>query len=179
MTNNINDELTLIEGMKKMKVIEKRIVSYTLKITEYSSKLSNEKPQFETEREQRDKIVSLTQSIEDLTKEYRELHNRVNLTNMVTKVTIGGREYTIHDLILIRRKLADLNIGAFNAMNTSAADRSIRSRSGDGITIERLYDEKFKNERLEFWQELKETIDGRLESVNATTKLLPLSIIGL
>ena len=175
---NVNDELTLIEGMKKMKVLEKRITHYTQQVTEYSSKLSNEKPQFETEKEQREKIVSLTQAIEDLTVEYRELHNRVNYTNMFTKVTVAGKEYSIHDLILIKRKLADCNIGAFTAMTDIIAERRLKNRSGEGITVERLYDENFKNKKLEFWRELKETIDGRLESVNATTKLMPFPSIG-
>jgi hypothetical protein len=170
----IYQELTIIEAMRRVKIIEKRIQTNIGNIEEYSSKPSNQKYLLETEREQREKVKSLAQANEDLMREYAMIHGMINYTNMVTKVMVNSQEYSIHELLLIKRKLADLAVTTYRAMNDRTAETKMARIGREDVTIERLYDETFKTSKLQSWMELKEVIDGRLEVVNATTKIVAL-----
>ena len=169
-------DMTVIEAMKELKLIEKKMARNSDLIRQYSSKLSTEKPRFDSEKAQEEKVKSLAQANEDLAKTYYRLHASINVTNIKTKVMLGGTEYTIHELLLYRRKLASMIADSYRSMDDHAARSQLRT-AGDGVTVDRLYNEDFKNEKLEFWVDLRETIDGRLETVNATTALVPLDSI--
>ena len=101
-------EMTIVEAMKTLKRLEKRMVKNPTLITKYSSQPDNEKPFFADKESQSDEIKQLIQSTEDLAKEYQTIHQSLTYTNLMVKVELDGKNYSIHELILIRRKLNDL-----------------------------------------------------------------------
>lgn len=168
-------KMKLIEAMKKLKVIEKRIIANSHQIQEYSSCVSTEKFAFETEDAQRGQVKGLLQSCEDLFQEYLELKQRIELTNLKVIVEIGGKKRTISDLLVIKRRLANLMLGAYSSLSTRAADTRLRNAPTIGEQkpqVIRLYREEERNESLRKWQDLVDNIDSRLEVVNATTELM-------
>jgi hypothetical protein len=72
-------EITITEGLKKLKLIEKRMQKNCAEIVKYSSLLSNEKPIFETEIKQRDEVNKLIQSNNDLEKEYCKIKSMIDI----------------------------------------------------------------------------------------------------
>jgi hypothetical protein len=165
----------LVEAMKRLRVIEKRIMANCTDITRYSSMISTERPQFESEEKQRSKVKSLVQANTDLVDEYLKLKKQIEFTNLMTVVEIGGTMYRISDLLVIKRKLAKMMQNTYAAMNTTEADmrmRNVRSPEGQTPTVQRLYSEEDRSKGLRKWQDLYDNIDSRLEVINATTLLL-------
>lgn len=176
----MNESMKLIEGMKKLKVLEKHMGRNTERIQQYSSVPSNEKPTFGDEKVQRQEVQALIQSNTDIVAEYLHLKKRVDMTNLTVEVTIGKRKLAIGDLLILRRGLAKLMEKTFHALNTQYAElrlgqmqRSIALQPGEKPPfIIRLYDENEKFDKLQDWQSLQDEIEQRLEVINATTDLV-------
>ncbi len=175
--------MKLIEGMKQLKILEKRIVQNTGFINDYAAIVSNERPKFANEQEQKKEIQGLLQANEDLAKQYLGLKKRIEKTNLETIVTIGKDSYAIFDLLIYRRGLAKLMRGSYMALNDKQAEQrlaQLTSRFAPAQTgekaphIDKMYDEKERNNALRRWQDLEDEIETRLEVINATTELLEL-----
>lgn len=168
--------MKIIEGLKRLKLIEKRMASNQRDITEYASKLSTEKPKFSTDEQQKQEVKSLVQANHDLFTESLKLKNDVDFTNLTTVVEIGGVKRSIADLLMIKRKMAHNMLRTFEALNDTSGEQRLRFAqhgTGDGPSphVERYYDEKFKLEGRRHWQDLYDNIDSRLEVINATEDL--------
>lgn len=171
--------MTITEGLKKLRLIEKRILKNCTEIEKYSSLLSVEKPIFDTEAKQREEVASLIQANQDLEMEYCQLKARIDYTNLVTKVQIDDDTRTIHNWLIVLRKTGSLLIKTFNSLSTQEARRNQTrySNSADKTpNVIRLYDENTKRKGQRKWEDLTsgKTIEGRLEVINATTELLDL-----
>ena len=180
METPVEKGMTILEGMKELKLIEKKILDNNTQIQRLSSQPSNEKPYMvEGAEAQRKKIRELTQSNTDLTKRYLEINSRINYTNLFTTVEIEGVKYTLNDLLQFRRKLSRMNEAGFAAMNDNNYNKEAIGKARAGgysadVVIERYYDETYKQHNLETWQTFYHNIDSRLEVKNATTELLEL-----
>ena len=177
MPDQTQQEPTIVEALKRLRRIEKKITSNNAEVTRYASGLSSRKPLFDTEDKQLQEVKSLTQSSVDLVQEYLKLKRRIDLTNLAITVDIEGQRRTIAEWLIVKRKTADLMIGVFSALDDSAASaarREDRMYSGEGKSpqVVKYYKEEAKMKELRSWQDVKEAIDGRLEVVNATTSLV-------
>lgn len=167
------EKMTIIEGLKRLKVIEKRMAKNAEDITRYASMVSTEKECFENQKKE---VGSLVQANGDLGKEYLRLKLQIEKTNFSVTAEIGGETYTITELLTIRRKMAARNMATYKALNDSAGTDRLAStpavQSGKPAYVVRFYDEKEKNQALLKWQELYDNIDARLEVLNAVTQLV-------
>lgn len=168
----MENQVTITEALKTLKVIKKRMQSNTTHITKYSSQPENEKPLLGNETEQKKEINSLIQANTDLAKEYQRLHKAITLTNMVVKVNISGQTYSIHDLLVFKRDMFSLLQATYNAMNDNTFQQAIRGLQDKSIHIQRFYDEKKKREELRVIEDMFNEIDSRLETINATTPIV-------
>ncbi len=166
------NEITITEALKKLKLIEKRMKSNIIKITQYSSILSTERPSFENENVQSEEIKQLIQANIDLDKEYRIIKKNIDYTNLTTQITFNGTDYSITDLLILKSKTGDHIKSTYNALNTSSADYKMRNQpSNSEAKVIQLYDEHQKNKKLRQIEDLLELIDGKLETINSTTVL--------
>ena len=163
--------MKLIEAMKELKTIEKRMVKNAEKVTEYASSLESERMQFDNEKEQKKEVSSLLQANEDLLTEYLRVKTAIEKTNLETKVDIEGKVHTISELLIVKRRMAKFMTNTYTSLNESKA-RNLKSGRNDNPKTVVFFDEKKKNEKLEHWENLYERIDSRLEVVNATTELV-------
>lgn len=174
----MNEPMKLIEGMKKLKVLEKHMDRNTDRITQYSSGLSNEKTVYDDEQEQRKAVSGLIQSNKDILNEYLHLKRRVDTTNQKTTVTIGTKEYQLVDLLVLRRGMGKKIEQTYGALNTRLSENRLNSMRVPMVQGEkpphvvRFYDEQKKYDELQEWQTLMDEIEQRLEVINATTELL-------
>lgn len=164
--------MKLVEAMKELKLIEKKIDKNINSIQKYSSQPSNERPYFTSIEEQKKEIKSLIQANKDLMDNYLDLKQKIEKTNLTITVEMDGRKYTISELLVLKRRLAKLMIASYEAMNDKEAKHSIMRLSDSQIKVERFYDEKEKNQGLAMWQDFYDNIDSRLEVINATTELV-------
>lgn len=171
--------MKIIEAMKRLKVIAKRMEDNTKRINEYASILSTDRPSFGSEDEQRKEVKALIQANWDLVKEYLRTKQDIELTNLKTTLEIDGVKYTLSELLVIKRKLAKSMMNTYSALNDQATMCRIgiglgRNQSAEGKTpvIEKLYDERERIDGLRKWQDLYDNIESRLEVVNATTDIV-------
>lgn len=166
--------MKLIEAMKELKLIEKRMEKNAEQITKYASGLSNEKEIFGSDSKQRAEVQALIQSNTDLFYNYIKLKKAIEKTNMETIVSFSIGDFSITELLVIKRKMSSYITSTYNALNTKVADSkyyTLKTEKAD-INIVRYYEEEEKNKNLNKWQNFFESIDGRLEVVNATTDLI-------
>jgi hypothetical protein len=172
--------MMLVEGMKRLRVIEKRMANNSARINDYAAMVSTEKSYFETDDRQKQEIKKLIQSNTDLLDEYLNLKKRIEYTNLSTTIEMGGRTYAISDLLVIKRKLASMMINTYNSLNDGQAKGRLSrlsigdTTSGQRPHVVRLYREEDKIEGLQKWQDLEDNIESRLEVINATTPLMSL-----
>jgi len=167
--------MMIIEAMKKLRRLEKRMQSNTEDISRYSSMVSTERPYFESEDEQRRQVAGLVQSNLDLMKEYLILKRGIEYTNLMTNVTMGDHCWSISEMLVIKRKLSNMMLSTYRALNDTAGTQRLRHAAGGGEKqphVVRLYHENVRNEGMRMWSDLYHEIDSRLEVVNATTELL-------
>ena len=181
MTENQEQRpMMIVEGLKRLGVIQKRMESNIRSINQYASIVSNERPLFGDEKTQKKEVQALIQSNIDLHKEALKLKNRIERTNLQTIVEIQGVGYTISDLLFLDRSMKNLISGTYEALNTKYAQgrlaqmgmRGSHVAAGETLRVEHMYDEKAKNEQLRVWNDLFDNISARLEVINATTPLL-------
>ena len=122
--------------------------------------------------------MGFVQSNTDLMKEYLTLKMQLEWTNLSTKVEFSGELWTISELLVIRRKLAQTMMQTYNALNDNAGTQRLRQApqgpDGSMPQILRMYKEDDKLDGLRRWQDLYHAIDGRLEVMNATTPMCEL-----
>jgi hypothetical protein len=168
--------MKIVEAMKELKLIEKKIQRNTDSIQKYSSQLSNERPYFNTPEAQAKEVKGLVQASKDLIDNYLELKSKIEKTNLAVTVEMDGRKYSLSELLILKRKLAQLMVASYEAMNDRSARESqvrvVRANADNTVKVERYYDEREKNEGLRKWQDFYDNIDSRLEVVNATTDLI-------
>lgn len=171
--------MKIVEALKNLKTIQKRIQKNCSLISDYAGYLSIETPAFETPEKQRDEIQSLIQSNLDLENEYLRLKLSIEETNLKTMVTIGNFTYPISSLISIKRVAKEFRSSTYRSLVVDKAQGRLHNtlnRQGynpqEPVRIIALYDEKVKNTALSEWEEFLSQIDGKLEVVNAETDLV-------
>ncbi|MEA3506247.1 MAG: hypothetical protein U9R36_01950, partial [Elusimicrobiota bacterium] len=95
--------MKLVEAMKKLRVIEKRMKGNNEEITRYSSMVSTERPLFESEAKQEQEVKNLVLANNDLMNEYLKIKKQIEKTNIVTEVYINDISYTLSDMLIIKR----------------------------------------------------------------------------
>jgi len=171
--------MMIVEGMKTLRIIEKKMTSNTSDIQQYASQVSTERPLFETEDKQKRTIRELIQANVDLMKRYLHIKARIEFTNLMTQIEMDGDTYSISELLVIQRKLAAMMFATYNALNDTQGQSRLRMSSqpqvaGDTPHVVRFYKEEDKREHKRKWQDLMNNITTRLEVINATTPLLDL-----
>lgn len=166
--------MKIVEAMKELKLIEKKMNKNNDSIQKYSSQPSNERPYFQDEDSQKKEVKNLVQSNKDLLANYLDLKKKIERTNLETTVEMDGVKYTISDLLVLKRRLAKTMIDSFSSMNDQNAKQGLMTMRGSdsSIKIERFYDERERMDGLRKWQDFYDNIDSRLEVVNATTDII-------
>jgi hypothetical protein len=104
------------------------------------------------------------------------LRRCINHTNANVVVEINSKKYTIIDLINLKKAGIEMMLDTYKSLNDDDANRRMNSmgRVTDtkAITIDRFYDEHVKNEAIADWRDLYDSIDSKLEIINATTDLI-------
>lgn len=171
--------MKIIEAMKELRIIEKKMQRNIKSIGEYSSSLSIYSNIFGSAPKQQKEVKEYIQSSEDLLKMYLKLKQAIEKTNLEIVVEIEGKKYSISELLVLKRKLAKVMEETFGALSDQKAKVDLENmnvrmvdKEGKEPTVIRYYDEKYKNEGMKKWRDLYDTIDSKLEIVNATTDLV-------
>jgi hypothetical protein len=168
--------MKIIQALKELKLLDKRINDNCDKIAKYSSAVEGY-PAFETEQEQEREVAGLVQSNVDLVKRRSELRMAIYKTNMQVVVDTPLGELTIAEAIILRDAGLQYLLKTYASLCDNAGASGLRQLQGNfDLTnppkIKRYYKEVEKNNRIEALEDFLGRIDGILEVVNAETEII-------
>ena len=179
--------MKIIEALKEIPLIEKKINSNCQLITQYASYCNKVGPAFKDKAEQEKELKSLIQSNVDLTKRQLSLKRILAKTNAILTVEINELELTIVEWLEYKKKVAELmkksylalnmNNGAlqlnqFTSKGTDGRNSGLSPEMLENQILERCYDEKTKNAALFVLEETLNKVSASLEIFNAITDLV-------
>jgi len=173
--------MKIIEAMKKIKYLRKKVDDLALKINQNAADYSHEKSTYGTEEDQREQIKMWIQSAEDVITEILSLRVSIQRTNLETDCTIevGGKTVTksIAEWIHRRRDLAGLNKSLWSSLNEGGRNQkhiAYKDTTGEEkVASLRLYfDPAERDAKKDIYTEEPSLIDGALEVKNAVTELI-------
>jgi len=173
----MSEKLTIIAGLKRIKLLEKKIVRQNAEITSYASKPSTEKASLMSDAVQQKHVDSLVQSNLDCIKEMLLLKQRIEKTNLFTILTIGGHTASLSEHLHMKRKFAALQTSVYKSLNTNAADGKMarmQINKDNPVAAERLFDESKRNDSQREIYNYLGALDEQIETINATTDLMDL-----
>ena len=168
--------MKVIEGLKKIKDLQRKASDLRNKVAQCSAYLDYETPLYADQKKQ---VSDWLQAHSDILKEISDLRIAITKTNVAISVTIelGGKQVTksIAEWVYRRRDLSGLERDAWKMLT----DKNLRegtvmqsTNEKKEVKIVRCYDPKERDTKIELYTSEPSTIDSRLEVVNAITDLI-------
>lgn len=169
--------MKIIEALKELPLIKKRLEKNNQLIKQYSSYVTGVSLEFETEERQRLEVQSLVQANIDLAANFEKITNKLSDTNSTVKVEIEGVTKTIREWITYRNVTSAYLKQTYEALSHQAANTILAANQGRlnleaGIQVKKLYKEEDKLKALNSIQAIVDKIDATLEIVNVNTDLI-------
>lgn len=168
--------MKIIEALKDLKLIEKKIISNQQRINLLSSLLSNEKPLvWVSDKEQTAEVMSILQSIFDLEQDYLALKLQIENTNNATDVVINGQTKKITEWLTVLRKTQQFVLNTTHLVSTNRAQAllaKLPAGNKEWIDIIPCFDEKKVTALFDKYRTTVDSISAKLEVVNATTDII-------
>jgi len=168
--------MKIIEALKQIKDINRRVEELKDKIAKHCMDLDYETPIYENQTEQ---IKNWLQTRRDLIQEILRLKKCIQVTNLLTEVTItiGDNHITksIAEWIIRRQTLAKLELEAWERLGIKPLkEGAIQTSAGEkkDVKIRRYYSSEERDKMISALRAEPVLIDSQLEIVNAVTDLL-------
>lgn len=171
--------MKLIEALKKVKDLRRKVDDLTVKIREHCADYSHETPTYGTAEEQAAKVAGWVQARHDLIKEIMRLRIAIQHTNLVTCVTveIGGKSvtHTIAEWIHRRKDLSALELQSWSSLTNRNLREGVMKQSNGtemDVKIRRYFDPSQRDEMVDMLKSEPSEVDSALEVANAITDLI-------
>lgn len=169
--------MKIIEGLKKVKELLKKVDDLKDKIKTYCADMECETPVYPDQKRQ---ISEWVQSCNDIIKEIGNLKYRIQKTNITVQVPIEivGKTITksISEWVVRRRELAELQRQVYGSLTDKGLKTSkyqLTHSSPETFVKVRLYFDVVERDlKLDEYRAEPFAIDSALEIINATTDLL-------
>lgn len=174
-----NKGMTIASALKELKHIDAKAAKRIRRIGELSAGLSNMKPEFDTVDAQTEKVKSLVQSVEDLVQRKFELKQAVMRANLDTKVSWGGKDYTLQEVLLMKESgrgesgysLLLSMLKALKVDHRVEAEAQRQSGEKQKVEVVRYFDVKQRDAKEDKLLDLMQNLDNLIEHANFTTMI--------
>lgn len=175
--------MKLIQALKTIKVLQKKIDDIKKKIGDHCADMDTETPVYGTPEAQREQITSWLQSCHDSVKEILRLRVAIQRTNLATLVVIpvgpGGetQEKSIAAWIHRRRDLAGIELSLWDVLGDRGLKPQGYTPTGNPddakmAKVRRYFSPQQRDAKQQEFTQEPHIIDGCLEVANATTDLI-------
>ena len=130
------EKMTIHKALAELKVIDSRIdKAINSGVYVCANKHSNEKIQGVTVNEYKERMKASHQKVTDLISRRNAIKRAVVLSNAVTKVTVGDKEYTVAEAIEMKNHGMEFKARYANVLNfqNNLANSEINKNSGEAI----------------------------------------------
>ena len=175
--------MTIMEGLKELKMIDKRYQKIIEKLVDNAALKSNVAPTYEDK--QADKVSGWIQSAKDLVERKIKLRCAILKTNLETKVVFRGKEYSLQEILYMKdggKKMGNLSgfqlmdqlITALKRDKTIEAELSrmpAPTEKEKAVTLKRYFDVEMRDKMENFQMDLIQNLDALIEHANVTTMI--------
>lgn len=179
------------QGLSELKLIRKRMNKIQEELAEYSAWSSKKKHpwgikganQEYSVKQAEKEVQSKIQSYHDLAKRFFQIKSAIDRTNLETKITVAGKTFTLHEALLYKNHLIEMNQDLVDACNSAIrkaevdVDRYNSKKERDSVDnadILYLFPRQEIDKVNQFNIEFMEQVDAALQIANATTHLIGL-----
>ena len=157
-------DLTILDGLKKIKVLKKKIDKKASRVVENCCSFEGEEPLHN--------VRELMQSHNDLLLEVNDIRAKIQRTNAATKVS--GTKYaalTISELISYRQSVLPQRIVVLKSLTKAHKENEGRFETPKRKVVMH-YDPKEREDTIDKYEDEILEIDAILDKCNMTTKLI-------
>lgn len=168
--------MKIIEGLKKIKELQRKADDLKAKVSEHCAQYDYEKSVYP---DQRGQVASWVQAYSDIMDEVLKLRIAIQRTNLSTSVTItlGEKEVTktIAEWVHRRRDLASREMEIWSAQTDRGLKDHLQPQSVGNpvkVAVVRYYEPLTRDKKVSMFREEPHVIDATLEVINAVTDLV-------
>ncbi len=193
---SVERKMTIARGLARLKTINAQLADISKDIAKYGAwNDKNRHPLGDTKvdlsknhKQAMEKINSLYQQFNDLTKEFVKIKTAINKTNYLTVVNIDGNNMTINEALIYKNYIQDHVQKFVNGYNYSVNNaQSNVDRFNRNISVNDLSEKEKKiiladilylvtpdkiKEMNTFSVEFINNVDGELNAINAVTEII-------
>ncbi|TCS96808.1 hypothetical protein [Hazenella coriacea] len=177
------------QGLSELKLIKKRMAKIKEELSTYSAWSSKKKHpwgikganQEYTVKQAEKEVQAKIQAYHDLSQRFFLIKSAIDRTNLETKVTVAGKTFTLHEALLYKNHLIEMNKNLVDACDVAIrraemeVERYNNKKDRDSVdNADLLY--LFPRQEIEkvnqFNIEFMEQVDAALQIANATTSLI-------
>jgi hypothetical protein len=175
--------ITIANGLKELKHIDRKIIKKINEIQNLSAGQSNNVPKFGDD--QTDRVSRMIQSVNDLITRKMNLKLAISRANIDTTVSFRGRDYSLQEILFMREggqrdSIVDLKRALFSALRTDATvERTVKSlndklagdKDAKKIEVVRYFDVDERDKNEEDFTLLLQELDYLIEQANFSTHI--------
>jgi len=168
--------MKLVDALHEYENLRKRITRKIQQIQDNSSALDNERYPYGDEKQQRKEVKSMVQSVGDLMERYIWLKVRIELTNLLTIISVGEKRLSLTEILIIQRYPGNPIKEASNALNRKHGEQKLQrypvSSGEKRPQVIWFFDEEEKQRNINKLDIFYTSLSPRLQTTNAITDLI-------
>jgi len=164
--------MKIIEAIHRLSTIERYMKENHEKIKKYSSNITSQTPQFETPEKQKQMVSYYASLNEKLFEEYLQLKDDLNITNILTCITVDGETRSINQFLNMQRRIGKLLQQTYEKMNDDYAHELKKNSPSENVNIVRYFNEEDRNNRIHQLTSIFDKISSSLDIANATIDVI-------
>jgi len=154
--------MTILQALKKIKHLDRKIEKNQMRIQKWSSHYSDEEPLYDQRG-----IEKLIQSTNDLVLERDKLKHLIHKTNIETKIIFKGNEMSLDELIAKRTSTVPSNLITINCLH-----RKEKNYNQDkAVKVVMQYEPAVRDKVVDIMENILDEMDALLDETNIITEL--------
>jgi len=155
--------MTIIQALKKIKHLDRKIGKNMDRITRWCSYVSDEEPMYNA-----DDIRKLLQATKDLTFEKNALRHALHKTNILEGVEYNGKMLSIDELIIMATLTIPAEIDTLKLLRR----KEKQYHHDKDVKVVLQYDTHERDKRIDHLENLMDELNVLLDNINITTEII-------
>ena len=156
--------ITVIQGLKKIKHLTRKIETTQERIARWCSYMSDEEPLYTD-------IPALIQSVNDMQAEVGKIRHAIHLLNATAKVTFRGEDTTIDALLIEATVNIPVRIATLQSLRRREKNRGYGHQERPAVTVVMQYDPHRRDVDLDALITLQSDINDFIDMMNIQLEL--------
>lgn len=155
--------MTILQGLKKIKHLDRKVKRNQDRIARWCSYLSDEDPMYDANG-----IQKLIQATYDLITERNNIRHALHRTNILVKPEFQWKEMSLDELIILRTLTLPSKIATMKLLRRQ--EKNYLHDKGVKVVIQ--YDPGRRDKEIDSMENLMDELDSLLDEMNIKTELI-------